>query len=128
MPEFDYTVEAPGTVEDAVEAVCAKAKELGFGVLHIHDVQATLAGKGFEREPLRIIEVCNARYADEVLRKDIRIALMLPCPISVYTEEGRTYVSALRPRAMVDFYPDADISHVAAKVDAAVVAMVDAAT
>jgi len=36
-------------------------------VLHIHDVQATLAAKGFETEPMKIVEVCSARYASQVL-------------------------------------------------------------
>jgi uncharacterized protein (DUF302 family) len=127
MERFDYTVQSARTVDDAVAAVSAKAKGLGFGVLHIHDVQATLAAKGLVREPLRIIEVCNAQYAHEVLTADIRLALMLPCPITVYSRDGVTWVSALRPTSMVDLLPEADIAEVAGKVEAAVIAMVEAA-
>jgi len=125
--EFDYTIESGKSVDEAVAAVEAKAKELGFGVLHVHDVQATLAAKGYPREPLRIIEVCSPGYANTVLEKDIRLALMLPCPISVYVQDGRTHVSAFRPLAMVDLIPEVDIREVAEKVEAAVIAMVDAA-
>lgn len=127
MLEFDYTIESGKSVDEAVAAVEAKAKELGFGVLHVHDVQATLAAKGYPREPLRIIEVCSPGYANTVLEKDIRLALMLPCPISVYVQDGRTHVSAFRPLAMVDLIPEVDIREVAEKVEAAVIAMVDAA-
>lgn len=125
--QFDYTIETALTVDEAVAAIEAKANEIGFGVLHTHNVQAVLAGKGFDREPLWIIEVCNARYAHEVLAKDVKIALMLPCPISVYAEGGKVFVSTLRPSIMVDFYPDADLGTIAAEVEAAVVTMVDAA-
>ncbi|MEM7828216.1 MAG: DUF302 domain-containing protein, partial [Candidatus Aenigmatarchaeota archaeon] len=63
MEKFDYTVETQKSFDEAVAAIEAKSKEKGFGVLHIHDVKATLASKGFESAPLKIIEICNAKYA-----------------------------------------------------------------
>ena len=94
-----------------------QSKEKGFGVLHIHDVKATLAGKGFDREPLKVIEICNAKYASEVLSKDIKISLMLPCPISVYVEGGKTYISTLMLKVIDAFYPEAGIQSIAEEVD-----------
>jgi uncharacterized protein (DUF302 family) len=60
MEYFEYTVETQKSFDDAVAAVEERSKDKGFGVLHIHDVKATLAAKGFERTPLKIIEICNA--------------------------------------------------------------------
>ncbi len=127
MEKFDYTVETKKSFDDAVAAVEAKSKEKGFGVLHVHDVKATLAGKGFDREPLKIIEICNAKYASQVLDRDVKISLMLPCPISVYTQEGKTYISTLRPKMISDFYPQADITTLAAEVDKIVLNIVNEA-
>ncbi len=127
MEQFDYTVETSKTVDEAVEAVVAASKENGFGVLHIHDVQATLAAKGFFREPMKIIEICNAKFASEVLEKDIKVSLMLPCPISVYVQEGKTHISTLRPRVIGSFYPEAGIGGIAAEVDRIAVKIVDRA-
>jgi len=68
--KFDYTVETDKSFNEAVQYIEAKSKEKGFGVLHIHDVKATLASKGFDREPLKkVIEICNAKYASQVLAK-----------------------------------------------------------
>ncbi|HLA00282.1 MAG TPA: DUF302 domain-containing protein [Thermodesulfovibrionales bacterium] len=125
MENFDYTVETTKSFDEAVAAIEAKSKEKGFGVLHIHDVKATLASKGFDREPLKIIEICNAKYASQVLTKDIKISLMLPCPISVYVEGGKTYISTLRPKVISDFYPRADIQSMAEEVDRIVLSIVD---
>ncbi len=125
MEKFDYTVETNKSFDEAVSAIEAKSKEKGFGVLHIHDVKATLASKGFEREPLKIIEICNPLYACEVLKKDIKVSLMLPCPISVYVEGGKTYISTLRPKVIADFYPQADIESLAEDVDEIVLSIVD---
>ncbi len=127
MQKFDYTVETKKSFNQAVAAVESKTQEKGFRVLHTHDVQATLAEKGFQREPLKIVEICNAKYASQVLEKDIKISLMLPCPISVYTEKGKTFISALRPKVIKDFYPDAKIEQLADEVDRIVTAIIDEA-
>ncbi len=125
MEQFDYTVETKKGFDEAVAAIEAKSKEKGFGVLHVHDVKATLASKGFDREPLKIIEICSAKYASQVLVKDIKISLMLPCPISVYVDDGKTYISTLRPKVISDFYPQADIRAIAEDVDRIVLSIVD---
>ncbi|MGB9716668.1 MAG: DUF302 domain-containing protein [Thermodesulfovibrionales bacterium] len=125
MDKFDYTVETEKTFDEAVMTIEAKSKEKGFGVLHVHDVRATLASKGYDREPLKIIEICNAKYASQVLEKDIKISLMLPCPISVYIEGGKTYISTLRPKVIADFYPHADIKALAEEVDRIVLSIID---
>ena len=125
MEKFDYTVETKKSFDDAVAAVEAKSREKGFGVLHVHDVKATLAAKGFDREPLKIIEICNPRYASEVLKKDIKISLMLPCPISVYVEGGKTYISTLRPGMISVFYPNAGVTALAEEVDKTVLSIID---
>ncbi len=127
MEKFDYTVETKKSFDDAVAAVEAKSKEKGFGVLHVHDVKATLAGKGFDREPLKIIEICNAKYASQVLARDVKISLMLPCPISVYVEGGKTFISTLRPGMISVFYPNAGVTALAEEVDRTVLAIIDEA-
>ena len=125
--ELDYTVETGKSVEEATSAVEEKAKAAGFGVLHVHDVKATLESKGFEGDPLRIIEICNPGYASRVLKKDIKISLMLPCPISVYEKGGHTFISTFRPKVMKNFYPDPEIGEIADEVEETVIRIVDEA-
>jgi uncharacterized protein (DUF302 family) len=127
MTQIEYTVETHKRFDEAVKTVEEKALAKGFGVLHTHDVSATLAAKGFHRGPLKIIEICNARYASQALEKDVRVALMLPCPISVYTEGGKTFISTFRPSAIPQFFPDAGVEGVARKVEKAVLEIVDEA-
>jgi uncharacterized protein (DUF302 family) len=124
---FDYTVSSPKPFDEAVASVESKTAEKGFRVLHTHNIAATLSEKGFPREPLKLIEICNARYASEVLKRDVKISLMLPCPISVYTQAGQTFISALLPGSIAEFYPEAGIDEVALEVERAVRAIVDEA-
>ena len=125
MVEFDYTVEGSRGFDETVAAVEAKSVEKGFKVLAVHDVKATLESKGFSQEPMKIIEICNAKYVSQVLAKDIKIALMLPCPVVVYSRNEKIFISALRPKVMADFYPSAGVGEIAAEVDAIVLSIVD---
>lgn len=125
MEKFDYTVTTTKNVDEAVAAIEAESQEKGFRVLYIHDVQATLAAKGFTTEPMKIIEICNARFASQVLAKDKKISLMLPCPISVFVEEGRTYISAFKPRVLSDYYPGESIEELASEVEKIVINLVE---
>lgn len=119
------TVETDKDIDSAVKAVTDATTAKGFRVLHIHDVAATLAEKGFDRDPVRIIEICNAKYASQVLAKDISLALMLPCPITVYVQNGKTYISGLLPTSMVDLYPDAGLEEVAGNVEKVVIEIIN---
>jgi uncharacterized protein (DUF302 family) len=126
--KFETTIESPRSFDDTVKAIEQKAAENGFRVLHTHDVAATLAEKGFLRKPLKIIEICNARYASAVLEKDVRVSLLLPCPISVYEQDGKTFVSALLPSRIADFFPGAGMEPIANEVEKTVLAIIGEAT
>jgi len=125
MKDFEYSVVTSKTFDEAVKAVEENTAAKGFRVLHTHDVAATLAEKGFQREPLKIVEVCNAKFAHEVLQKDITTALMLPCPILIYQKDGKTHISTMLPSLMSQFFPGKGIEPVAAQVQKAVVSIVD---
>jgi uncharacterized protein (DUF302 family) len=125
--DFDYTVETTKPFDESVAAVEKSLAEHGFRVQFVHDVQATLAEKGFARDPLTIIETCNAKYAHAVLAADPKIALMLPCPVVVYEQAGRRYISTLKPSVIGEFYPHADIGDTAADVERVLTAVVDEA-
>ena len=103
---------------DAVVASLEKeTANCQFRVLHVHDVQATLAEKGFERGPLKIIEVCNSRFAHEALSKDMGVSLFMPCRFVVHTEGGKTVVTLARPSMIADMLPDAGLGELANDVE-----------
>ncbi len=125
--ELDYTVSTTKSHADAVQAVVDRTAAHGFRVQFVHDVQETLAEKGFERDPLTIVEMCNAKFASQVLAADPKIGLMLPCPIMVYVEGGQTLISTMRPTLIGGFFPAAGIDEVAAEVEKILIAVIDEA-
>ena len=125
--QLDYTIESKKSFDDTVEALLEKAAANNFMVQFVHDVSATLAEKGFERERVTILEMCNAKYASRVLAADVKIGLMLPCPIMVYAEGGKVFISTMRPTLIGGFFPEAGIGDVAAEVEDVLVNVIDEA-
>src|SRR3990170_3671659 len=123
--DFDYTVTTEKSFNEAVKAVGQETKNAGFRILYIHDVTATLKKKGFEIEPFRIIEICNAKSAYTVLKVDIKIGLCLPCKINVYTKDGKTHISGMRPIVLPRFFPKADLGSLSEEVDKVIRKIID---
>ena len=113
------------TVEDLQEAVVRN----GFGVLHVHDLGATLRGKGVDfGEECKVLEVCNPVQAGRVLASDMRLNIALPCRISVYTEGGKTLIGMIKPAQMLaGLSTDSGLHDVADEVEAKTVRMIDEA-
>ncbi|MHB1086211.1 MAG: DUF302 domain-containing protein [Minisyncoccota bacterium] len=115
--EFDYTITTTKAFDEAVQHVQDEIAVAGMRVLYVHDVQKTLGEKGFQREPFKIIEFCSAKFADEFLNIDIKIGLCLPCKINVYTKDGQTFISGMRPIVLSQFFPQADLGERPKEID-----------
>jgi hypothetical protein len=50
---------------------------------------------------------------------------MLPCPITVYTQAGKTRIGAMRPTMLGEFFPDKGIEPVAQQVEKVVLEIVN---
>lgn len=124
-----YIVESNKSFEQAVVDLEVAVKNHKFGVLHVHDIGATLRGKGFEfAEQCKVFEVCNPGQASKVLAVDMRLNMALPCRISVYTEKGKTKVGMIEPAKMLSMLSnDAALSNVAKEVEASIIKMIDEA-
>ena len=82
-----YIMETTKSFSQAAADLESAVKQHGFGVLHIHDLAATLRSKGiaFDQE-CKVFEVCNPVQAAKVLAADMRLNMALPCPVSPYLQ------------------------------------------
>ena len=115
--EFAYTTITTKTFDRATQSVQDEIAKAGMRVLYVHDVQKTLVEKGFVREPFKIVEFCNAKFANEFLNIDIKIGLCLPCKINVYVKDGQTFMSGMRPIILPQFFPQADLGERPKEID-----------
>jgi uncharacterized protein (DUF302 family) len=97
-----YIVESSKSFSQASTDLEAAVQRHGFGVLHVHDLGATLRSKGITfAEDCKVFEVCNPGQAAKVLSTDMRLNMALPCRISVYTEHGKTKLGMITPVKML---------------------------
>ena len=124
-----YTVETSKSFNQASADLEAAVLGHGFGVLHVHDLGATLRSKGIAfAEECKIFEVCNPAQAAKVLAADMRLNMALPCRISVYTEKNKTKIGLIKPVQMLAaLSQDPALTQVAKEVEEETIQMVDAA-
>jgi len=124
-----YIVETDKSFDQAAADLEAAVKRHGFGVLHVHDLGATLRSKGiaFDQQ-CKVLEVCNPGQAAKVLATDMRLNMALPCRISVFTEKGKTKIGLIKPLEMLAALSrDAALLQVAKEVEEKTMQMVDEA-
>lgn len=124
-----YVVDTVKSFDQASKDLEGAVTRLGFGVLHIHDLGATLRSKGvaFE-EQCKVFEVCNPRQAAKVLSADMRLNMALPCRISVFTDNGTTKIGLIKPVQMLSaLSQDPALAQVAREVEEKTIQMVDEA-
>jgi len=122
---LSYRLETDKAFDTVVKRLEEETARNKFRVLHVHDVQATLAEKGLRRDPLKIIEVCNSGFAHEALQKDIEVSLFMPCRFVVHTEGDKTVVTLARPTAIAMMLPGSGLEALAEDVETTLVKVME---
>ncbi len=125
MFDMSYTVESSRPFDEVSTHLEEAVPKHGFRVLAVHNVQQTLKEKGFESGPLKIVEICNAKFAHEALGKEINVALMMPCKIIVRSEGEKTIMTLARPSMISQLFPDAGLEKLAGDVEGVMKSIMD---
>src|SRR3989338_2577665 len=103
---FAYIVETKKSLDDAVISVLKAVEQKGWALFQIYDIKERLAVKGFTQKPLKIIEICSGKYANQLLNKNRLISLCMPCKINVLEEDGKVKIIGMNPKIMSKFFPE----------------------
>ena len=124
-----YIITTTKSVNQAAEALEKAVAAHQFGVLHIHDLKATMNKKGVAFEPeCRVFEVCNPKKAFAVLSEDMAMNIALPCRISVWEENGQTHIGMINPKPMLEMLSQsAALTAVAEEVQSILTTIIDEA-
>ncbi|MCX8009631.1 MAG: DUF302 domain-containing protein [Ignavibacteria bacterium] len=114
---MNYTIETNKSFKEVIQSLQEKVAANGFRVLHIHDVQQTLKEKGFDIDAYSIVEVCNAKFANEVLKLNKEFGVMMPCKINVYSEAGKVKLTMMKPLDMVKKFGIDGLDELASNVE-----------
>lgn len=130
VPALEYAMKL--ATEDAIDDVEARVRDEladeGFGVLTEIDVQATLKEKlGKDTRDHRILGACNPELADRGLSAEPDLGVMLPCNVTLYEDDGRTIVSAMKPTGALEIVDNPAIDELAEDAEARVSRALDRA-
>ena len=106
ISDFVYIVETTKNFDEAVVSVLRAVEQKGWSLFQIYDVQERLAAKGFKQDPLKIIEICSGKHANNFLNKNRLISLCMPCKINVLEEGGRVKIVGMKPTIISQFFPE----------------------
>ena len=105
--EFAYTTESNKSVDDTTVALLkATEQKGGWTIFQVYDIQERLAAKGFTHTPLKIIEICSAKYASQFLKDDLLTSLCMPCKINAYQDGERVLIALMKPSIVTQFFPN----------------------
>ncbi len=106
VEEFAYVVETKKGFDEAVVSVLKAVEQKGWALFQIYDVKERLAAKGFDQKPLKIIEICSGKYANQFLNKNRLISLCMPCKINVLEDIGKVKIVGMKPTMISQFFPE----------------------
>lgn len=122
---LDYTVETKSSVQKVVDMLQAKLKENNFGVLHIYNLKEIFKSKGIEFNEYQILSVCNPKFAKEALDTNLKVGILLPCKVSVYTDKGTTKIVLLKPTEAIGFLGDERLNLLSKTIENILIEVVD---
>lgn len=124
MQYVEVTNKSVQEVVENLKEVCTKYK---FGVQHIHNVKENLKSKGIDfKNECQIVDICNPFIAQQFLSVDMSLSIIMPCKISVYSDNGQTNIAMNSLVQLVDDI-NPDMIETAQKVQELILQIIDEA-
>ncbi len=97
-----YKIETDKSFDEVLNTFEDVAKEKGFGTLKVYNFTEILKEKGFPIDKqIAVFEICNPKFAHEVLNTNSEVSMFLPCKVSLVHENGKTSLSILEPQEIL---------------------------
>ena len=91
---MQYVEVSNKSVQEVVDSIKEISSKYKFGVQHVHNVKETLKSKGIDLgNECQIVDICNPIIAQKLLSEDMSLSIIMPCKISVYTQDGETMIA-----------------------------------
>ena len=104
--DFAYIVQTEKGFDEAVVSVLKTVEQKGWTIFQVYDIKERLAAKGFAQKPLKIVEICSGKYANQLLNTNRLISLCMPCKINLLEEGGKVKIVGMKPTIISQFFPE----------------------
>ncbi len=116
--QYGFGKTIASSFDEVIEKVTQELQREGFGVLTDIDVAATLKKKlNQDMPPYRILGACNPPLANQALRAEPSIGLLLPCNVVVrQDDDGKIHAEFMDPYAVLALVDKPEINKLAGEV------------
>lgn len=106
------------TMSESAAALQAAVEANHFVVMQMQNLAETMTLRGvkFAHECL-IFEVCQLQQTKKILEENMSVSTALPCRISIYEENGKTVLAALKPTSLLAMFNTPQLREVAQEVE-----------
>ena len=92
---------SPYGIEETCQRPTASIEANGWRCPAIRDMNAAIEKEGLVLAgSVRIVELCKADYARDVLETNPEVSTLMPCAFGVYEKDGRVFVTGLNTGLM----------------------------
>jgi uncharacterized protein (DUF302 family) len=99
-----HTTPSPLGLEETVEKLTENAREEGWVVSGVVEMEKSIAKHGGEiQRPVRLVNLCQPDYASAILNDPAarKVSVMMPCTVAVYEDDnGITQVATMNAGLM----------------------------
>ena len=106
IEDFAHIIKTEKNFDEAVVSVRKAVENKGWTIFQVYDYKEILAVKGFKQKPLKIIEICSGKYANQLLNKNKLTSLCMPCKINVLEEDGKVKIIGMNPTIISQLFPE----------------------
>ncbi len=99
-----------------------------FGILHVHDLRATLKSKGIDLDSdCKVFDICNPLAASQVLKTEMSVSTVLPCRISIFSDGQGCTIATVKPTDLLRATGLTGVESTAEQVEREILAIIDEA-
>ena len=91
-----------GSIQETCDALQIAIEANGWVSPSVRNMNKSIEKQGvFMDKQVRIVELCNAQYAKDVLQTDPEVSTLMPCAWGVYEgDDGKIYISGMNMSLM----------------------------
>lgn len=107
-----------GDFDETIDKVTEGLKTIGFGLVSVINVSATLKEKINDNfKPYIILGACNPHFASKALRLEDKLGVLLPCNVVIIDQgEGQIEVAAMEPLEMIAAMGNEELTALAVEI------------
>ena len=98
------TYESGEPLEVVIENIKRAAQGKNFRLIRVQTLDDGFVEKDKESNKEVIIYFCNFEFLNEALAVDSRVGMFLPCRVTVYERDGKTFVTSINPKRLSSLF------------------------